>query len=178
EVFAHNGVVPSTDASQIRVSPSVDYRAATQEIFVSYEEEDSLQSVSGVYAQKFDSAGNRQWGDTGLAIVPLQGNAEIFERTVQIGDGAFVFWIDQQVTEAGTIQGVRLNNDGTTKCAQFPVSSVVAEKSRPWTAQASNLNTVVAFEDFRDGNSNLYIQNINPDCSLGIEGARAGRSIR
>jgi hypothetical protein len=169
EVFAHNGVVPSTNGSQIRVSPSASYDSSTQEIFVSYEEEDSLQSVSGVSAQKFDASGNRQWGDTGLVIVPLQGNAEIFERTVQLGDSAFVFWVDQQVTQAGTIQGVKLNNDGTTACAQFPVSSVLAEKSRPWTAQAANLNTVVAFQDYRDGNSNLYIQNINPDCTLGIE---------
>ena len=92
---------------------------------------------------------------------------------MQIGDGAFVFWVDQQVTEAGTIQGVRLNNDGSTQCAQFPVSSVLAEKSRPWTALASNSNTVVAFQDYRDGNSNLYIQNINPDCTLGIEMTRA-----
>ena len=175
EVFAHNGVTPSSNGGQIRVDPSADYDASTQEIFVSYEEEDSLQSMSGVSAQKFDASGNRQWGDTGLVIVPLQNNnnAEIFEHTVRLGDSAFVFWVDQQVTEAGTIQGVKLNNDGTTACAQFPVSSVLAEKSRPWTAQAVNNNTVVAFQDYRDGNSNLYIQNINPDCTLGIEGARA-----
>jgi len=176
EVFPHNGVVASTNASQIRVSPSASYRQSTQEIFVSYEEEDSLQSVSGVYAQKFDSTGTRQWGDTGLVIVPLQGNdAEIFEQTVQIGDGAFVFWVDQQVTEVGTIQGVKLDNAGNTTCAQFPVSSVLAEKSRPWTAQAANTNTVVAFQDFRNGNSDIYIQNVNPDCTLGIENRMARR---
>lgn len=179
EVFAHNGVVPSTNGATIRVSPSADYDVATQEIFVSYEEEDSLQSMSGVSAQKFDAAGNRQWGDTGLVIVPLQDNneAEIFERTVQIGDGAFVFWVDQQVTQEGTIQGVRLNSAGGTVCAQFPVSSVLSSKSRPWTAKAANDNTVIAFEDGRDGNSNLYIQNINPDCTLGIEGAHS-RGLR
>ncbi len=178
EVFPHNGVVASTNGSQIRVSPSAAYNPSTQEIFVSYEEEDSLQSLSGVYAQKFDSTGTRQWGDNGLVILPLQDNneAEIFERTVQIGDGAFVFWVDQQVTEAGTIQGIRLNSAGGTVCAQFPVSSVLAEKSRPWTAISSNNNTVVAFQDYRDGNSNLYIQNINPDCTLGIENAHV-RSI-
>ncbi len=170
ELFPHNGAVPSTNASLIRVSPSASYDPSTSEVFVSYEEEDSLQSVSGVSAQKFDASGNRQWGDTGLVIVPLQGNdAEIFERTVQIGDGIFVFWVDQQVTQVGTLDGVKLNNNGSTACAQFPVSSVLAEKSRPWTAQAANDNTVIAFEDFRDGNSNLYIQNVNPDCTLGIE---------
>ena len=178
EVFPHNGVVPSIDGSQIRVDPSASYNPSTQEIVVSYEEEDQLQSMSGVSAQKFDATGNRQWGDTGLVIVPLQGDdAEIFQRTVQIDDGVFVFWIDQQVTQQATLQGVKLNNDGSTACAQFAVSSVQSSKSRPWTAQAANNNTVIAFEDFRDGNSNLYIQNINPDCTLGIESARS-RGVR
>lgn len=171
ELFPHNGSVPSIDGSHIRVSPSASYDPSTQEVFVSYEEEDSLQSMSGVSAQKFDASGNRQWGDTGLVIVPLQNNnnAEIFERTVQIGDGIFVFWVDQQVTQQGTIQGVKLNNDSSTACSQFAVSSVLSSKSRPWTAQAANDNTVIAFQDGRDGNSNLYIQNINPDCTLGAE---------
>jgi hypothetical protein len=169
EVFPHNGVVASTNASQIRVSPSADYDPSTQEIFVSYEEENSTQSMTGVYAQKFDATGNRQWSDTGLVIVPLQNNnnAEIAERTVQIGNGALVFWVDQQVNLQGTIQGIRLNSDGTPYCTQFPVSSVVSQKSRPWTAKAANNNTVIGFQDYRDSNSNLYIQNINPDCTLG-----------
>jgi hypothetical protein len=170
EAFAHNGVPVSTNSSQIRVSPSAAYNAATKEIFVSWEEEDSIQSVSGVYAQKIDASGNRQWTDNGVTIVPLQSNAEIFERTVQIGDGAFVFWVDQFVDQSGTIQGVRLDTNGGTVCAQFPVSSVQAQKSRPATGQAANGNTVIAFQDYRMGNSDIYIQNINPDCTLGIEG--------
>ena len=180
EVFPHNGVVASTNASQIRVSPSASYDPSTQEIFVSYEELDSLQSMSGVYAQKFDASGNRQWGDTGLVIVPLQGNnvAEIFERTVQIGDSVFVFWVEQQVTQTGTLQGVKLNNAGGLECDRFPVSSVMSEKSRPWTAQSANNNTVIAFQDYREGNSNLYIQSVNPDCTLGTENAHAPRRIR
>jgi hypothetical protein len=169
EAFTHNGVPVSTDASQIRVSPSAAYNPPTKEIFVSWEEEDSIQSVSGVYAQKVDANGNRQWTDNGVTIVPLQSNAEIFQRTVQTDNGAFVFWVDQQVNQSGTIQGVRLDNAGNLACAQFPVSSVQAQKSRPETAQAANGNTVIAFQDYRNGNSDIYVQNVNPDCTLGIQ---------
>jgi hypothetical protein len=169
EAFAHNGVPVSTNASQIRVSPSAAYNPSTKETFVSWEEEDSLQSVSGVSAQKIDAAGNRQWTDNGVTIVPLQANAEIFARTVVNGDGAFVFWVDQQVTQAGTLQGALLDNAGSLACNQFPVSSVLAQKSRPATSQAANGNTVIAFQDYRTGNSDIYIQNINPDCTLGAQ---------
>lgn len=180
EVFAHNGVPVSTNGANVRVSPAASYRPSTQEIFVFWEEEDSLQSVSGVYGQKLDATGARQWGDTGRVIVPLQQNAEIFARTVQIGDGAFAFWVDQQVTGNGTIQGIRLDNAGNTVCAQFAVSATNAEKSRPWAGIAPSGLTAIAFQDYRNGNSDIYIQNVNPDCSLGIEtqqrrGARAAK---
>jgi hypothetical protein len=167
EAFQHNGVPVSTNAQNIRVSPAASYRPSTGEIFVVWEEEDSLQSVSGVYANKIDSSGTRQWGDSGLVIVPLGSDAQIFERSVQIGDGAFMFWVDQQVTQNGTIQGVKLDNAGTTVCAQFPVATASSEKSRPWAGIAPSGLTAIAFQDFRTGNSDIFIQNVNPDCSLG-----------
>ncbi len=175
EAFQHNGVPASTDTSNIRVDPAASYRPATQEIFLVWQEEDSLQSVSGVSAQKFDSTGTRQWGDTGRVIVPLQGNAEIFQKTVQIGDGAFMFWIDQAVTGDGTIQGIRLDNAGNAVCAQFPVSSTNSEKSRPWAGIAASGLTAIAFQDYRSGNSDIFIQNVNPDCSLGTSDRRTLR---
>ncbi|MEO8725973.1 MAG: hypothetical protein ABI383_07580 [Acidobacteriaceae bacterium] len=178
EAFAHNGVAVSTNGANVRVDPAASYRPSTQEIFVFWEEEDALQSVSGVYGQKLNATGARQWGDTGLQIVPLGNNAEIFEKTVQIGDGAFAFWVDQQVTQNGTIQGIRLDNAGNTVCAQFPVSSVDSPKSRPWAAIAPSGLTAVAFQDSRSGNSDIYIQNINPDCSLGIESRHPGKGLR
>ena len=174
EAFLHNGVPVSTNASQVRVSPSASYNAQTKDILVSWEEEDPVQSMSGVYAQRIDATGTRQWTDNGLAIVPLQVNAEISESTVQIGNDAFVFWIEQQVDLTGTIQGVKLDTTGAYACSQFSVSSVQVSKLRLATAQASNGNTAIAFQDYRYGNfpngSAIFIQNVNPDCTLGNEG--------
>ena len=171
EAFAHNGVLVSTNAADVQVAPSASYNPATKDIFVSWEELDQFQSVSGVYAQRIDAAGIRQWSDSGLPIVPLQGNSEIFQRTVQIGNGAFVFWIDEDEFQNATMQGVKLDTNGNYLCSQFAVSSFHVPKSRPFTAQASNQNTVIAFEDYRSGNfpgqGEIFIQNVNPDCTLG-----------
>lgn len=177
EAFQHNGVPVSTNAANIRVSPAASYRPTTQEIFVVWEEEDSLQSVSGVYANKVDSTGTRQWGDTGIVIVPLGPNSEIFQRTVQIGDGAFMFWVDQQITQSGTIQGIKLDNAGRQLCAQFPVATASSEKSRPWVGMAPSGLTAIAFQDFRTGNSDIFIQNVNPDCSLGTSDHHVAKSL-
>ena len=169
--FPPDGVPVSANASQIRVAPSVSYNPATKDIFVSWEELDSVQSMSGVYAQRIDAGGNRQWGDNGLAIVPLQANAEVFERTVQSGNDAFVFWVDQQLDETGTMQGVKLDANGVFLCSQFPVSSLQSAKLNPAIAQSANGNTGIAFQDYRYGNfpsdSAIFIQNVNSDCTLG-----------
>ena len=92
----------------------------------------------------------------------------------RVGNDAFVFWIEQQVDLTGTIQGVKLDATGAYACSQFPVSSLEVSKSRLATAQASNGNTAIAFQDYRYGSfpsgSAIFIQNVNPDCTLGNEG--------
>ena len=64
EAFPHNGSAGSTNTNNVRVAPSVSYRAKTDETFLFWTEEDSNQFVNGVYGQKFDSQGASQWWAT------------------------------------------------------------------------------------------------------------------
>jgi hypothetical protein len=123
--------------------------------------------LNGVYGQKFNSTGELEWGADGLTIVPLGADQQIFVSTVQMGSGALVFWVDMQSYGSSTIQATKLDDSGATVCAQFPVSSVLADKSRLVAAIAPGSIAAVAFEDDRTGNNGIYIQNVNPDCSLG-----------
>jgi len=75
--------------------------------------------------------------------------------------------VDMQSYGSSTIQATRLNDAGATVCAQFPVSSLPSDKSRLAAAIAPRSIAAVAFEDDRTGNNGIYIQNVNPDCSLG-----------
>jgi hypothetical protein len=169
EAFGHNGSVGSTNSFNVRVSPSASYNPATQETFLFWTEEDSNQFTNGVSGQKFNSAGARQWTDSGLTIVPLGSDSQIFVENVQIGTGALVFWFDQPGFGSGTIQAIKLAGDGSTVCAQFPVSSASSDKSRLAAGIASSGLSALTWEDDRNGENDIYIQNVNPDCSLGIE---------
>ena len=169
EAFPHNGSVGSTNTQRVRVSPSVSYNPATQETFLFWTEQNSLQSMAGVWGQKFNSGGTRQWNDTGLVIVPLNNDSENFVQNVQIGTGALVFWVDSPGFGAGTIQAIKLDGTGSTVCSQFPVSTVSADKSRLVAALAPSGLAALAWEDDRNGENDIYIQNVNPDCTLGIE---------
>jgi hypothetical protein len=170
EEFGHNGSLGSTNTADVQVSPSASYNPATQETFLFWTEQNSLQSEAGVSGQKFNSTGARQWTDSGLTIVPLNSDSEIWVENVQIGSGAMVFWVDSPGFGSGTIQAIKLDTSGNTVCAQFPVSSASADKSRLAAGLASSGLAALAWEDDRSGNNDIYIQNVNSDCTLGIEG--------
>ncbi len=167
EAFPHNGAPASTNTTNVRVAPAAAYRRDTQEVFLFWTEEDSLQVLNGVYGQKFDSTGTAQWGSTGLVIVPLGSDSQIFVTTVQSGTAALTFWVDQPSFGSGTIQAIKLDTSGGSVCSQFPVSSVSSDKSRLVAAVSPGGITALAFQDDRTGNNGIYIQNVNPDCSLG-----------
>jgi len=168
EAFPHNGSPASTNTANVRVDPAASYRAATDEVFLVWTEEDANQTVNGIYAQKFGPTGSRRWEQTGLVIVPLGADSQILSSNVQIGTGALMFWIDMQSFGNASIQATRLEGDGKAKCAQFPVSTAMSNKGRPVAdiVTGSRL-AALAFEDDRIGNNGIYIQNVNRDCSLG-----------
>jgi hypothetical protein len=167
EAFPHNGSAASTNTTDVRVSPAASYRAATDEVFLFWTEEDSNQVLNGVYAQKFDAKGTRKWGDSGLVVVPLGADQQIFVQNVQIGTGALAYWVDQAGFGSSTIQAARLERAGNVVCQQFPVSSLPANKARLSSDIVRSGLSAVAWEDDRSGNNGIYIQNVNRDCSLG-----------
>ncbi len=166
--FPANGSPGATGNSDVRVSPSVSYDPNTQETFLFWTEEDSNQIVNGVYGQKFDSAGNPQWGTTGLVIVPLGNDQQLWVENVQRADGALVFWVDEASYGHDVINGAQLNTSGQFSCPIFPVSTSTASKSRLAPALAASGQAALVWQDNPTGaQDNILIQDVNADCSLG-----------
>ena len=65
------------------------------------------------------------------------------------------------------MQAIRLNASGAITCPQFAVASTPSQKSRLAAAVSPSGIAAIAFEDNRIGNNGIYIQNVNPDCTLG-----------
>ena len=169
EVFPHNGSAGAITGSDVRVDPAVSYNPLTQETFLVWTELDQFQTVQGIYAQKFDAAGARQWTDSGKTIVPLGNDAQINPVNVQIGSGALFAWYDQPNYGQGTINAIKLDGTGSTVCPQFYISSASSEKERLTANIDSTGLAAFAWSDQRNGENDIYIQNVNPDCTLGIE---------
>ena len=77
--------------------------------------------------------------------------------------------VDQPGFGSGTLQATKLDGSGATVCAQFPVSSASSEKGRLAASIASSGISALTWEDHRNGENDIYIQNVNADCRLGIE---------
>jgi len=167
EAFPHNGSRVSTDTSHVRVDPSISYRTLTDETFVFWTEEDSLQALNGVSGQKFDGPGARQWGPTGRVIVPLGPDSQIFVKNVQTAGGVLVFWVDQASFSSSTIFATRLTPSGGQNCLQFAVSTAAVNPFGLVADVAPNQLAALAWADSRTGNNAIYVQNVNRDCSLG-----------
>ena len=169
EVFAHNGVVASTNAAAARVSPSADFNPATQEIFLFFREMNSGQSQWGVYGQKFDAAGVRQWTDTGAVIVPV-GSLELTQiRCLVAGNGAEAYWVEALSFGNQRVFGAQVDKDGLftwTPNIVMP-SSLVTGKSRLVVARSAQGFAMLEWEDERDDAADIYVQNVNADGSFG-----------
>jgi len=167
EVFAHNGVTASTDASKIRVCPSVAYDAGAGDVLLFYEEENSVQSMYGVSAQRFDASGNRLFGSTGTSVVPLGSSAIIGVKGVALGGDSMLFWISEPSFGNDKILGATLDGAGAVSAGPFDVSTTIAGKSRLGVDLLTTGVAVATFADDRNGNNDIFVQDALANGSLG-----------
>ncbi len=177
EAFAHNGVSVSTNATRVRVSPSVWFEPGDGAITAYWEELDATQSQSGVYGQRFDASGTRLWGAEGAVVVPVGAASTPMVRSA----GNFVFWSAVPSFGQDRLYGARLATNGTIDLPAFDVASAPGGKSRlavapllialPTAALPAPRNgspfVVLAWGDARDDDGDVYVQNVNLDGSLG-----------
>ncbi len=171
EAFAHDGVTVSTDATRIRVSPAADFDSATSELFVFWTEQNAVQSMSGVYGQKLDASGARQWGTQGKVLVPLGANSLTQVRTLNEGDGAFVFWNTSTGFNADTLQAARVDTNGDFTFGPLTASSLVSGKSRLAVAPNTTADyAALVWVDSRNDAGDIYAQDVTSNGTLGPVG--------
>lgn len=169
EAFAHNGVEVSTDTSRLRVSPGFAWDPATSQIFLFWTELNSLQNQFGLYGQKLDAAGNRQWGATGKVLLPL-GSTELTQvRALPSGNGAVVAWVETLAVSNQPIRASRLDGNGNAVWSPGTVSLKTSATGTSRLAAASSAAGfgLFAWSDGDFGDLDVLAQNLNSDGSLG-----------
>lgn len=169
--FPVNGsAVTTTGATMLNFAPAASYMPSTGETYVFWQRKNSLQSVIGVYGQKFSATGTRLWADSGLVVKPLDGNSFASLSTF-VKDTSVMGYYMEIVTSGNTglAKAFRLNRDGALQWGGSILTpgAYVSGKGRMSTAINSSGMSMLAFQDNRNDAGGMYAQNINFNGTFG-----------
>ncbi|MDP7128349.1 MAG: T9SS type A sorting domain-containing protein [Candidatus Marinimicrobia bacterium] len=103
----------STNSSHFRTNPRTSIAEGSSQLMAAWTEANGGQSQHGVYAQRLDENGNRLWGSSGVAVVPLNSDYSYLDLSVEgFGDDMVSAYIEQSVNMTGDIYASRLNSSG------------------------------------------------------------------
>lgn len=166
--FPHNGVAASSDLANVRVSPSAAFDAASSSTYLFWKEQNGLQSLSGLYGQRFDATGNPQWGAAGKQLVAVGPTQVDWVRALPTPAGAFVLWIASPGFGQDTGQGAVVDAAGDFVVAPQPFASTSSGKTRLAAALGETGQALLAWGDSRNDGGDVLAQNVRPDGSLGL----------
>ena len=168
EVFAHNGVATSTNATRQRVSPSAAIDPVTGSTFVFWVETNLSQSQSGVWGQRLDASGVRQWTDDGIEIAALSANGASWVNTLNACGEGVVFYTRGQSLSVDHVEAARLDADGnfvwTTPIVS--ASTRATDKSRLAATLRSDGAGLAVWQDGAS-DADILAQNVLNDGRLG-----------
>lgn len=154
-----NGAAVCTLGS-VQGRPSV-IRDGTGGVIIAWE--DFRNGASDVYAQRLNGAGTAQWLANGVALCAASGHQRFPIAVSDDAGGAIVVWDDQRGD--GDVYAQRVNAAGAVQWAGngVAVSAAPAEQFAFRAASDGQGGAVVAWEDYRDVNSDVYAQRIAGD---------------
>jgi len=168
--FPVNGsAVTTTGASMLNFAPAASYMPSTGETYVFWQRKNSLQSVIGVYGQKFSSNGTRLWADSGLVVKPLDGNSFASLSTFTKDSSVMGYYAEIVTAGGGFIKAFKLNRAGALQWGGNIITpcSNPSSKGRMSTALNTAGMSILAFGDQRNDGGGIYAQNINFDGTFG-----------
>ncbi len=168
ELFPHNGLVVSTNATHYHISPTMAQSGG--DIYVFWDERNTSQSQWGIFGQRFAPDGTRLWGDAGRMFLPTSSLYKTFYRALPASGGAKLFWLEEPAGYGSDqIRGFAVDSDGnfTWSGDIIDVATTPSVKGRLPVAGTPTGQAVIVWEDSRAGSVDVYGQGVNADGSLG-----------
>ncbi len=170
-LWAEDGLMLSSNPSQFQMNPSVTYFPESGNVMAFYKTTNSLQSLSGIGGQLISGFGERLWGDSGVDILPLADKGRYSTNVFTFENDAIVVCFDSPDGDVvnNYVDAMRINVDGEHVWDESPlmISSLSSDKVHLFAAMTVNNQVLASWEDGRNGNTDIYLQNVNPDGTLG-----------
>jgi hypothetical protein len=171
--FAQNGVLASTNTMRSHFEPAGAYDPATGDIYAVWRETDGTQTHFGVYAQRIDNTGARQWTDNGktLQSLSLLDQSEMVALPVT-GGGMLAAWASNDAPNPMPVHVARLAVDGSYVWAGNVVDITTEPNDIARLTGALSSQGYAAYAWTASAGSfagDIHAQNINFDGTLGVE---------
>ena len=117
-------------------------------------------TTSDIYAQRVAAAGAVQWTATGVIICTAAGNQTNPQIVTDGNSGAFITWEDYRDTADCDIYAQRIAADAAINwpATGYPICAADSNQTNLAMASDGNLGAVVAWQDYRNGNYDIYTQ--------------------
>jgi hypothetical protein len=170
-VWEANGVRMCLTAGQFQMNPSLAFFPASENVMVFYKTSNPNQTQFGIGGQLLSAMGQRLWGDDGATILPLADQGRDFPEPFVFENDAILIFCDTPVGEVvnTSLEAARIDVNGGQVWGESPltISSPVAAKVHLASTMTTNDQVVAVWEDDRYGPKDIYLQNVNPDGTMG-----------
>jgi len=172
ELFPHLGVPLSNAVGMNHLAPRAAFNARTDSIFAFWSEKDGSQAQSGWFAQQVDSSGTALWAN-GMEILAVDSATKYLSYVEPLADGALAVlgWAPNGGFGQDEVIATLLNASGDQVWGgPKAVCSLPSNRSTRLSLSMSGTEEAVVFwEDERNGNDDIFGQNIFSDGHLGLD---------
>lgn len=157
--WAANGIAISGAAGN-QVSPVVARSGATS-FYFSWE--DYRNGQSDIYAQRADASGSVFWNANGLVVCGANGSQALPQLVADDVEGAILVWKDYRSGTTADLYMQRINPLGSSLWTAdgSVLSNAAGDQTSPNIVSDGAGGAVVAWEDNRSGNADIYAQGIS-----------------
>jgi hypothetical protein len=131
--------------------------------------EDGTSGSRDIYAQRLDSTGARLWDTLGVPVIRNNGDQTKIQAVSDDAGGVIVTWQDNR-NGNNDLYAQRLNPNGQClwDTLGVPVCVWAGEQTVPEMCQDGSGGAVIAWQDTRNGNNDIYAQRVSTSGS-GVE---------
>ena len=157
------GIEFSTNSSHFCTNPQITVPENGSDLMAVWTESNNSQSQRGIYAQRLDADGNRLWGLSGTAVVPLNNNYAYLDVSASsFGNDIITAYIEQSVNMSGDIYAIRLDANGNTVWGNIEITDSGNSKSDMMVEKGQG-NLIIAWSE----NGSVYAHSLRDDGTLG-----------
>jgi hypothetical protein len=141
----------------------------SDDIYVFWNEMDADQNNRGIYGQKLSSTGERLWGDNAKKFIEISPT-DIYPYAAHNSDeDMVVFYEENPSANNAVIKAMRIDTDGNLVWTNNFVDICSLPSSKVHTVSGGFFDGqwISAWEDDRNGNKDIYAQNLKLDGTPG-----------